>query len=43
MFVASNGFTREAVREAAEGMVLVDRHGLGLWMAGERAPELPPR
>ena len=42
MFVASNGFTREAVREAGDGMVLVDRHGLGLWMAGERAPELPP-
>lgn len=41
MFVASNGFTPEAVREAGEGMVLVDRHGLGLWMAGERAPELP--
>lgn len=41
MFVASNGFTREAVREAAGGMVLVDRHDLGLWMAGERAPELP--
>ncbi|WP_017585958.1 restriction endonuclease [Nocardiopsis ganjiahuensis] len=42
MFVASNGFTREAVREAGDGMVLVDRHDLGLWMAGERAPELPP-
>ncbi len=41
MFVASNGFTREAVREAGGGMVLVDRHGLGLWMAGERVPELP--
>uniref|UniRef100_UPI000348C6B3 restriction endonuclease n=1 Tax=Nocardiopsis alkaliphila TaxID=225762 RepID=UPI000348C6B3 len=43
MFVASNGFTREAVREAGDGMVLVDRHELGLWMAGERAPRLPPR
>ena len=43
MFVASNGFTGEAVREAGDGMVLVDRHGLGLWMAGERAPDLPPR
>ncbi|WP_307869204.1 restriction endonuclease [Nocardiopsis sp. B62] len=43
MFVASNGFTREAVREAGAGMVLVDRHALGLWMAGERAPGLPPR
>lgn len=42
MFVASNGFTREAVREAGDGMVLVDRHDLGLWMAGERAPALPP-
>ncbi|GAB3747775.1 restriction endonuclease [Nocardiopsis nanhaiensis] len=41
VFVASNGFTREAVREAGDGMVLVDRHDLGLWMAGERAPELP--
>ncbi|WP_017547029.1 restriction endonuclease [Nocardiopsis prasina] len=43
MFVASNGYTREAAREAGAGMVLVDRHALGLWMAGERAPELPPR
>ncbi len=43
MFVASNGFTREAEREAGTGMVLVDRHTLGLWMAGERSPELPPR
>nr|WP_157090950.1 restriction endonuclease [Nocardiopsis listeri] len=42
MFVASNGFTAEAVREAGDGMVLVDRHALGLWMAGERAPEPPP-
>jgi restriction system protein len=42
MFVASNGFTREAVREAGGAMVLVGRHELGLWMAGERAPVLPP-
>lgn len=42
MFVSSNGFTREAVREAADGMILVDRHDLGLWMAGERVPEPPP-
>ncbi|MEU3018950.1 restriction endonuclease [Nocardiopsis sp. NPDC007018] len=43
MFVAANGFTREAVREAGDGMVLVDRHALGLWMAGERVPAPPPR
>lgn len=46
LFVATQGFTDEAVREAGAGhdaaLALVDRHGLALWMRGERAPELPP-
>ena len=34
------------MREADAGhdaaLTLVDRHGLALWMRGERVPELPP-
>lgn len=41
MFVASNGFTDAASRAAGGEMVLVDRHGLALWMRGERVPALP--
>lgn len=41
VFVATNGFTEAAAREADGVMALVDRHGLALWMRGERAPVLP--
>lgn len=41
MLVASNGFTEAAAREADGAMVLVDRHGLALWMRGEQVPALP--
>lgn len=46
LFVASNGFTEAAEREAGQvhdvALALVGRHELALWMRGERVPELPP-
>lgn len=41
LFVASNGFTDAAVREAGETMTLVDRDELALWMRGRWVPSLP--
>ncbi|RNL84872.1 restriction endonuclease [Halostreptopolyspora alba] len=41
VFVAANGFTERAAREAADGMTLVDRTALALWLTRRQPPQLP--
>ncbi|TQN33079.1 restriction system protein [Haloactinospora alba] len=42
LFVASQGFTAAAEREAGDSMTLVGREELALWIAGYQQPHLPP-
>ncbi len=40
IFVASNGFTQQATREAAQQMTLVDRAAVALWLTKRESPQL---
>ncbi|MBB4933505.1 restriction system protein [Lipingzhangella halophila] len=40
IFVASNGFTEQATKEAASEMTLVDRTALAFWLTDKHPPEL---